>query len=112
MFINKGATVDFGLDVVTFEFTGTGPGILPENTVNEFTCIFNGINIPRDCKSDKDSLSLPPYENVYDFLRLWSLNSRNFSPDNFRRVKIAKVAEFGEILSCEKFGYNNTIYNL
>ena len=53
VFINKGATVDFGLDVVTFEFAGTGPGILPENTVSEFTCIFNGINIPRDCKSEK-----------------------------------------------------------
>ena len=53
VFINKGATVDFGLDVVTFEFAGTGPGILPENTVSEFTCVFNGINIPRDCKSEK-----------------------------------------------------------
>ena len=65
MFINKGATVDFGLDVVTFEFAGTGPGILPENTVSEFTCIFNGINIPRDCKSEKFIIF---FFNLYDFL--------------------------------------------
>ena len=62
MFINKGATVDFGLDVVTFEFAGTGPGILPENTVSEFTCVFNGINTPRDCKSEKFIIII---KNVY-----------------------------------------------
>ena len=34
-------TVDFDNDIITVEFAGTGPGIEPENTVDEFTCIFN-----------------------------------------------------------------------
>ena len=55
VFINKGATVDFDLDIVTIEFAGTGPGVLPQDTVSQFSCIFNGINIPRDCKSEKES---------------------------------------------------------
>lgn len=53
VFINKGVTVDLEQDTVTVEFAGTGPGMLPQDTVNEFSCIFNGNNDPgpRDCKS-------------------------------------------------------------
>ena len=56
VFINKGASVDFELDTITFEFTGTGPGILPQDTVNEFTCVFNRDSNPRNCK-----LEILPY---------------------------------------------------
>ena len=37
-------------DTLTVQFEGTGPGILPSETVNEFSCNFNRINNPRNCK--------------------------------------------------------------
>ena len=36
--------------MVTVEWEGTGPGVEPENTVDQFTCEINS-NAPRSCES-------------------------------------------------------------